>query len=170
MPENPLMPIGQVAGAHGINGAVKIHYFDARHRAPISGDSLRLILPHGSEANYPVKWTRPHKRNHLVGLAGIADRSQAESLAGAQIVIRRSDLPEIEDADTHYWVDLIGLDVYTAEDRYLGQIKAIIPTGSNDVYVVSDEQTETLVPALKNVIIDVNLEANTMRVDLPEGL
>jgi 16S rRNA processing protein RimM len=170
MPENPLMPIGQVVGAHGINGAVKIHYSDARHGTPIPGDTLRLISPGGSEAIYAVEWARPHKRNHLVGFAGIADRSQAESLAGAQIVIRRSDLPEIEDADTHYWVDLIGLDVYTVEDRYLGQIKAIIPTGGNDVYVVSDEQAETLVPALKNVIIDVNLEANTMRVDLPEGL
>ena len=164
------MPIGQVVGAHGINGAVKIHYFNARHKAPVPGDILRLISPRGSEILYPVKWARPHKRNHLVGLADIADRSQAESLAGAQIVIQRSELPELEEDDTYYWVDLIGLDVYTDADRYLGKIKAIIPTGSNDVYVVSDTQAETLVPALKNVIIDVNLETNTMRVDLPEGL
>jgi 16S rRNA processing protein RimM len=170
MPENPLMPIGQVVGAHGINGAVKIHYFDAQHGAPISGGVLRLISPRGQEALYTVAWARPHKRSFLVGLAGIADRSQAESLAGARIVVRRFELPEIEEADTHYWVDLIGLDVYTAEDRYLGRIKQIIPTGSNDVYVVSDKRAETLVPALKGVVLDVNLETNTMRVDLPEGL
>lgn len=62
------------------------------------------------------------------------------------------------------------MDVYTVDSRYLGQIKSIIPTGSNDVYVVNDEKVETLVPALKHVILDVDLAANTMRVELPEGL
>jgi len=163
------MPIGKVVGPHGINGVVKVYFYDARHPNPASGDILRIITCRGSEIHYPVEWARPHKRNQLMGLKGVDTRSQAESLAGAEIVINRADLPDLEKG-TYYWVDLIGLDVYTTEERYLGQITAVIPTGSNDVYVVGEKHSETLVPALKSVVVSVNFEKNTMQVDLPEGL
>ena len=163
------MPIGQVVGAHGVDGTVKVHFYDAGHRAISAGQTLTMMSPGGTQTDYAVAWVRPHKRNYLFSLKGIHDRNQAQALSGSRIVIHRSDLPALED-DTFYWVDLIGMDVYTIADRYLGQIKAIIPTGSNDVYVVSHAAVETLVPALKSVIKDVNREANTMRVDLPEGL
>ena len=169
MPENPLMPIGQVVGAHGLDGAVKVHFYDVRPRTISTGDILKMVTPRGAKTKYAVEWARPHKQNYLFGLKGVNDRNQAEALRGTKIVIRRSDLPVLED-DTFYWVDLIGMDVYTVEKRYLGKIKAIIPTGGNDVYVVNHKEAETLVPALKTVIMDVNRETNTMRVDLPEGL
>ena len=169
MPENPLMPIGQVVGAHGIDGAVKIHFYDAGHKTISAGQTLKMMSPGDMRTDYSIEWVRPHKRNFLVRLKGVNDRNQAQALSGSRIVINRSDLPVLED-DTFYWVDLIGMDVYTIADRYLGQIKAIIPTGSNDVYVVSHKEAETLVPALKTVITDVNRATNMMRVDLPEGL
>ena len=169
MPENPLMPIGKIVGAHGINGAVKAYFYNARHANPLPGDILRIITSRGVETRYPVEWARPHKRNLLLGLKGIDNRSLAESLANAEIVINRGDLPDLE-GDTYYWTDLIGMDVYTTADSYLGRITAIIPTGSNDVYVVKDKHSEVLVPALKSVIVSVNLETNKMKVDLPEGL
>ena len=169
MPENPLMPIGQVVGAHGIDGVVKIHFYDAGHKTISAGQTLKMMSPGDMRTDYSIEWVRPHKRNFLVRLKGVNDRNQAQALSGSRIVINRSDLPVLED-DTFYWVDLIGMDVYTIADRYLGQIKAIIPTGSNDVYVVSHKEAETLVPALKTVITDVNRATNMMRVDLPEGL
>lgn len=169
MPENPLMPIGQIVGAHGINGAVKVHFYDDRHRTLSAGETLNLITADGKQTLYAVAWARPHQRNYLAGLEGIRDRGQAENLKGARIVIRRSELPTLENG-TFYWADLIGMDVYTVADRYLGRIQAIIPTGSNDVYVVKDGPAETLVPALKTVVLEVSLAENIMRVDLPEGL
>ena len=169
MPANPWMPIGQVVGAHGINGAVKVYFYDDRQRTFSPGDTLLLSASGGPRTAYIVAWARPHKRNYLVGLEGIEDRGQAQALKDARIVIQRSEMPALED-DTFYWVDLIGLDVYTVADRYLGKVAAVIPTGSNDVYVVKDAAAETLVPALKTVVIDVDLAANTMRVKLPEGL
>ena len=163
------MPIGQVVGAHGINGAVKIHFYDDRPRALDTGDTLHLSASEGARTAYAVEWARPHKRNYLVGLEGVRDRDQAQALKDARVVVPRSEMPDLEEG-TFYWVDLIGMDVYTVTDRYLGQIASIIPTGSNDVYVVKDEDRETLVPALKTVVKAVDLETNRMRVDLPEGL
>jgi 16S rRNA processing protein RimM len=169
MPAKPWMPIGQVVGAHGINGAVKVHFYDDRQRTLSPGDTLHLSARSGTRTDYTIAWARPHKRNYLVGLEGIQDRDRAQALKDARVVVPRSEMPDLED-DTFYWVDLIGLDVYTVADRYLGQITSIIPTGSNDVYVVKNADTETLVPALKTVVLMVDLKTNIMRVDLPEGL
>lgn len=169
MSENPLVPIGQVVGAHGINGAVKVHFYDIQPRTFTPGESLRMLTPQGAQTNYLIEWARSHKQHYLVGLKGVVDRDQAQSLQGTKIVVRRSDLPALEE-DTFYWADLIGMAVYTLEDRYLGQIKAIIPTGSNDVYVVQNDDSETLVLALRRVVQSVDLDTHTMRVDLPEGL
>ena len=87
--------------------------------------------------------------------------------------IERKRLPEPEE-DTYYWSDLIGLSVFSEQGQSLGKIKTIMRTGSNDVYVVQDrsdgETRETLVPALKSVVLEVNLEQRTMHVILPEGL
>jgi 16S rRNA processing protein RimM len=85
------------------------------------------------------------------------------------LFIPETELPEL-DEDTYYWFELIGIEVYTTEDEYLGRIESVFPTGSNDVYVVKDRQKEILVPALDSVVIDIDLEHKRMRVDLPEGL
>ena len=75
---------------------------------------------------------------------------------------------------TYYWFDLIGLSVFTVEGEFLGQISSIIPTGSNDVYVVKDSKRgldyERLIPALESVIRSIDIKMKTVRVNLPEGL
>ena len=72
--------------------------------------------------------------------------------------------------DSYFWFDLIGMAVFTTTGEYLGRLESIIETGSNDVYVVQDGKEEVLVPALESVVVDVDIEANRMQVELPEGL
>ena len=86
-----------------------------------------------------------------------------------ELFIPQSELPEL-DEDTYYWVDLIGMKVYTTTDQFLGRIESILETGSNDVYVVKKHETEVLIPALESVVLEIDLEHNRMQVDLPEGL
>jgi len=74
------------------------------------------------------------------------------------------------DEGIYYWFDLIGIKVYTTEEKYLGRIESIVETGSNDVYVVKHGEKEVLIPALESVVLDIDLEHKRMRVDLPEGL
>jgi 16S rRNA processing protein RimM len=109
----------------------------------------------------------------LLAIKGIGTRDQAQALIGADILIERTRLPELED-DAYYWSDLIGLSVFSEQGEFLGKVTTIMRTGSNDVYVVQDRSDgktrETLVPALKWVVVEVNLEQGTMHVNLPEGL
>ena len=123
----------------------------------------------GQETQREVKWVNRQSRTPLLSLKGINDRSQAEALIGSELYIRKQDLPELED-DTYYWVDLIGIRVYTTEGKFLGKIESIIETGSNDVYVVKDGKNEVLIPALESVVKKIKLDEKRMQVNLPEGL
>ena len=104
-------------------------------------------------------------------MEGISCREEAKALIGSELFIKKEKLSELEDG-TYYWFDIIGLDVYNIEDKYLGCVEAIIPTGSNDVYVVKDKagNSEILIPALESVVKKIDCNLKIMQVDLPEGL
>ena len=120
-----------------------------------------------------VEWAKPHTKGILLALKGVGNREEAEALIGCEILIERARLPELDEG-TYYWTDLIGLSVYTIDGDCLGRIDSIIPTGSNDVYVVKNmvdgKENEVLIPALESVVVEVDLNREIMRVDLPEGL
>ena len=64
----------------------------------------------------------------------------------------------------------MGLEAFTLDNRRLGRVEAIIPTGSNDVYVVRDGEEDVLIPAIDSVVMDIDLKEKVLRVDLPESL
>lgn len=125
--------------------------------------------PDSREKTYTIDWVQPHSKNALVCFKGITDCNAAEGLVGSQLFIAKAELPELE-AGIYYWFDLIGLEVFTTEEKYLGRIESIIETGSNDVYVVKTDGAEILVPALESVVLSIDLKGKRMQVDLPEGL
>jgi 16S rRNA processing protein RimM len=134
---------------------------------------------------FKIAASQPHKNTWRISLADVVTREDAEGLIGCAVLIHRSHLPAL-DEDTFYWADLLGMAVITGSDEYLGRITDIIPTGANDVYVVSadagDNATgtdgadaggaprEILIPALASVVLAVDTDRRTMTVELPEGL
>jgi 16S rRNA processing protein RimM len=161
--------IGKIVGVHGIKGTNKLRSY---------AESLTLFSPgrviivrdlHGREANHKIIWAKPHTGTPLILLKGIENRDQANALIGARLFIHQSELPEL-DEDTYYWFDLIGIEVYTRSNEFLGRIESIMETGSNDVYVVKGHEKEVLIPALESVVLEVDLKHKRMQVDLPEGL
>ena len=173
MTDKRFIAIGKIIGAHGIKGNLKIHSY-AESLSPFeAGTSICVRNARGWEKNYHVKWVKPHSKGILLAFKGVDDRNRAEELIGAELFIDRETLPELE-AGTYYWSDLIGLSVFSKDEEYIGRIKAVLPTGGNDVYVVENvgngRQKEVLIPALESVVLDVDLEKQVMIVDLPEGL
>ncbi len=163
--------IGKITGAHGIKGTSKA-FFYSESLSAIESDDLILLKNHeGLEKTYEIRWIKPHGRGVLLSLKGINYREEAKALIGSELFIKKEKLSELE-ADTYYWFDIIGLDVYTIEDKYLGCVESIIPTGSNDVYVVQDKagNSEILIPALESVVKKIDFNLKIMHVNLPEGL
>ena len=168
-PKKNVVLIGKIVGAHGVKGTSKIHSYAESLDIFKSGATLLVCRPGGIESCCIIDWIKPHSRGALLALREIISRDQAESLIGSELYIDKAELPELE-AGTYYRFDLIGLNVYTLDDRYIGRLDSIIETGANDVYVVKDEGKETLIPALESVVRSIDIESRIIRVDLPEGL
>jgi 16S rRNA processing protein RimM len=163
--------IGKITGAHGIKGTSKAFFYSESLSAIEPNSLILLENSEGLEKTYEIKWFKPHTRGVLLSLKGISCREEAKALIGSELFIKKEKLSELEDG-TYYWFDIIGLDVYTVEGKFLGCVESIIPTGSNDVYVVKDAaiNNELLIPALESVVLEINKNLNIMRVNLPEGL
>jgi 16S rRNA processing protein RimM len=76
----------------------------------------------------------------------------------------------METGKTYRVKDLVGFQVVTVQGEVLGNLKDVLPTGSNDVFVVGEGLAEILVPALKSVVTGIDVEAKRITVDLPDGL
>lgn len=163
------LPIGRIVGVHGMKGYVKVHSYDGSSDLFAVGARLTIRMKNGEVRTQTVVDCRPHQRGLRMAFDGVTDRSGADALAGAEILIPRASLPEPEPG-TWYWCDLIGLTVLDTRGQRLGTIANLFETGGNDVMVVRLGTDERLIPVLKSIVRGVDLEEKTMVVDLPEGL
>jgi 16S rRNA processing protein RimM len=172
-PPKDFVLIGKIAGVHGIRGNLKVVSYADSPDVFETDRPFLVIDARGASHSHTIDWVRPHQRGLVMAFHDIQDRDGAETLLQAQIYIKRSDLPELEES-TYYWFELIGLAVTSSNGEFLGRIDSVMETGSNDVYVVKDEDRgtsyEVLVPAMGTVVRSVDLERGVMTVELPEGL
>ena len=167
-PENTLL-IGRIVGAHGTGGVCKVASYAESLVIFEPGCRLWVETAEAHFQAHEILWVKPHSKSALMALRDVNDRDAAETLRGAGLYIEKSRLPSLEDGQ-FYWFELIGMEVYTDDGRLLGRLASIVPTGSNDVYVVQHAGHETLIPALASVVKRVDTTARRMEVILPEGL
>ena len=105
----------------------------------------------------------------VVGLYGINDMDTADSLRSYYIAAQRTSLPPLPQ-DEYFVDDLIGVTVQTMEGVKLGTIEDIFSTGSNDVYTVRGAGREYLIPAIRDVIVKVDLENRVVTIRPLEGM
>ncbi len=115
----------------------------------------------------PVMQVLSARRNNkslILRLEGICDRTSALALTGTLIQIRGEDrrpLPE----GSYYLFQVEGLEVFDREGKRLGVVEEIIQNPANDVYLVRDDRDTRLIPALKKVVLEVDIPGNRMIVD-----
>ena len=105
----------------------------------------------------------------MLKLEGVNSRDDVEELRGALITVPRETVPPPPEGHFYHF-QLTGMHVYTTQGEYLGRITEILATGSNDVYVTSLEGREVLIPALDEVVREVDVQGGRMTVELPQGL
>ena len=165
------LAVGQIVGAHGLNGELKVEaYSDFPDRfAP----GATLYLGEDLE-EVQVATVRPHKTHLLVNLDEIGDRNEAEDVRGLWLYVPEADAAELEEGQ--YWIhDIIGLQVVTVDGVQVGKITDVMATGANDVYVVRpagdiNGGRDVLLPAIADVVEQVDLQNGLMIVRLLEGL
>lgn len=164
-----LLEIGQIVNSYGIKGFLKVvPYTDDITRF----DNLKTIYIEKNKKleEMQIEEVRYHNNLVLLKLKGIDDINDTLQYKNCYIKIDRKDAVELP-KNSYFIVDLIGLEVYTEEGTLIGTLVDVFPTGSNDVYVVKDELgKQILLPAIGDVIKDVQLENKKMIVHLIEGL
>ena len=163
------LEIGQIVNTFGIKGMVKVKPFtDNIERF----DELEKVYIENKKGKkeYEIEEVKYHKDMVLIKFKGIDKVEEAELLKNAYLKINRQDEPELDEG-TYYIVDLIGLDVYSDEGKLLGKLDDIFNSGSCDIYVVKDELgKQLLLPAIADVIKEINLEEKRIVVHLIKGL
>jgi 16S rRNA processing protein RimM len=105
----------------------------------------------------------------ILQLGGVDDRDAAERLRGSSVWISSEKTVKLADGE-YYWSEIIGLQVLTEEERILGRIESVFPTGSNDVYVCRGGDREILLPAIEEVVRKIDTDRGVMVVRLLKGL
>ena len=112
--------------------------------------------------------SRPQGRSVLLMLEGIEDRRAAEAVRGEELLLPRPKA--LPGEDVFYQHDIVGLQVETAGGEALGKVESIFSTGANDVFVVRGERGELLLPAIEDVVKEIDLPGRRVVVELLAGL
>jgi 16S rRNA processing protein RimM len=175
------LAVGRILRPHGLRGEVRVEIhtdnperfalYDRVYLAPAQVDPgpSGLQSASGGATPYALKGHRFHGKWVLLKLAGIDDRTQAETLRDLWVWIALEQAAPLDQGEV-YLHDMLELQVVTDEGEGLGQIVQIIETGANPVYVVRGLRGELLLPDTDEVILDVDLEAQQVTVHLIEGL
>lgn len=155
--------VGIIGSAHGIRGEVRVESlsdFPDRFRR-----GVRLYL---EGRPVLVEAARVQGQTVLLKLEGVDDRNAAELLRGK--TLQSPDLHTIYAAGTYYQHDIVGLTCVTEAGEELGKVTTVLGTGANDVYVVKGERGELLLPAIEDVIKQVDVGGGRLVIDLLPGL
>ena len=163
------VPLGKVVGTHGIRGQLRVVLYSGDFSSVAGLESLTLRGADGRMEAFAVTAIARHGKKVLVTLKDFNTINQVQYLVGRELLVRREQLPELPEGE-YYWCDLIGLRVATDRGEDLGTLSEVIATGSNDVYVVTAGEREYLIPALEDVVVEIDLDGGTMKVIPPEGL
>lgn len=162
---NEILELGKVVNTHGIRGEIKIQPWCDY---PEIFDTLDYIYIGGER--YEIRRSRFHKNCIIAQVEGVNNINEAELMRNKIVTIEREVLGELPEG-TYYIADLEGLEVRTADGKILGNIKEVIRTGSNDVYVLdNDEKKPILIPVIEQVVKEVNIDGGYVEVELMKGL
>ena len=153
--------VGRIGAPRGVRGDVKVlplTDFPERFRP---GASL-WVRGHRHEVQRS-RWSRGLV---YLGLSDIDSRDAAREMTGALLEVPEGDLTPLPEGQ-YYRFQIIGLEVCTPEGSSLGRVAEILPTGSNDVYIVRGGPRELLIPAIEDVVREVDLEGGRLVVEPP---
>lgn len=159
--------IGKIVNTHGIKGEVKVYPYtdDIVHLSKLKCIYLDATL----QKKYKIMSSKIWKDMLILKMENIHSIEEAQALKGIDIYIEKEDISHLE--DTYYVEDLIGMNVIDENGKGIGKITYVFHTGANDVYEVKTlEQKEIYLPAIKDVIKEVDIKNKKVQIKMMEGL
>ena len=163
------MQVGVIASTHGIKGEVKV--FPTTNDAERFRKLKKVILDTGTEKlDMEIEGVKFFKQFVIVKFKGIDSIDEIEKYKGKSLFVTREDAVKCK-KDEYYIADLIGIEVVEESGSPFGRLKDVMETGANDVYIIEmSDGREVLLPAIRQCILDVNIEKGIMTIHVMEGL
>ncbi len=155
--------VGRVLAPFGVSGEIKVEPL-APPRTFAPGRSLRL---RGDVRE--IESSRPHKGAVLLRLSGIDTPEEVAGYRGEYLLVQESDLEELGEGE-YYRYELIGLRVVSTEGEELGEITEVLERPANDVFVVRGAKGEALVPAVDDIVREVDVAGGVVTIEVVPGL
>ena len=164
-----LLKVGVITTTHGVRGEVKVYpttdeperFLDLEYVLLDTGKELRRL---------DIKNVRFFKNLVILKFDGIDNINDIERYKRCPLLVERKDAVALEENE-YFIADMIGIQVVTEDDEPFGILKDVMETGANDVYVIdTEEHGEVLVPAIRECILDVDIENQKMKIHLMDGL
>ena len=164
-----LLQVGIITSTHGVRGQVKVY--------PTTDDPRRfrrlkeVVLDTGKEKmNLEIEGVKFFKQFVILKFKGLDNINDIEKYRQKSLYVTRKNAVRLQ-RDEYFIADLIGLKVQDEDGKELGTVKDVIETGANDVYEVEMADGKSLLlPAIKQCILNVDVENGTMQVYVLEGL
>ncbi|MBD5527981.1 MAG: 16S rRNA processing protein RimM [Lachnospiraceae bacterium] len=164
-----MLQVGVVTTTHGVRGEVKVF--------PTTDDVNRfkklkeVFLDIGKEkVRLEIEGVKFFKQMVILKFKGIDTLDDAAGYRQAGLYVTRENAVKLQ-KDEYFIADLIGVSVYDEADQLLGSLEDVMATGANDVYVIRmTDGRELLLPAIRQCILDVDVEQGRMKVHVLEGL
>ena len=164
------IPVGRVTKTHGLKGELKFYpSMDDSWSASVKQIRLGYDNPVEDYAEYHIQSIRGINIPLIIKFEKIDSIEAAGELVGKTLYVLRDQFPDLPE-DEYYWFQIEGLRVYDEDGHYYGNIEEIIQTGSNDVYVVRDDEKELLIPMIDSVVKKIDLKSRELIFHPVEGL
>ena len=164
-----LLQVGVISSTHGVRGEVKV--FPTTDDVKRFKKLKKVILDTGKEQlPLEIEGVKFFKQFVILKFRGIDNINDIERYKGKRLLVDREHAVKLK-KDEYFIADMIGMDVFTEDGELFGALKDVMETGANDVYIIEmSDGKEVLVPAIKQCILDVDIENRKMVIHLLEGL
>ena len=161
--------IGKVVSAQGNKGEVNVlPLTDSIDR--FKNLSTVFLRNKNSQTVLSIEKIRIKKDMVILKLKDIENIEEAKTIVGSFLEVERKNAVKLP-KDTYFIFEIIGLEVYTENNVFLGKVENVINTGSNDIYIVKDKnEKELFIPAIREVVKNINLEKKRITINIVDGL
>jgi|WetSurMetagenome_2_1015567.scaffolds.fasta_scaffold282690_2 16S rRNA processing protein RimM len=157
--------VGKIRRPHGIYGELVLELMTDFPERLFPGKRVFIGEKHEP---YLIEHMRQHNEGALIAFQGLTVREEAARITNSLMYVSARGLPELPKGE-YYYHELFGLSVQNEAGDEIGKLTEVLETGANDVYVViSEDGEETLIPALENVVLEIDLQNGRIVVRPPE--
>ncbi len=161
--------VGTIQGAKGMRGELKVSLNTAHPTHLLSLESIYLNIADSKSILYTIDKAIWDGSKFTLKLHGIDDRNTAEALRGAKMMIPENAAYKVGE-DEYFIEDLVGMNVVDTSGTNLGKIKEVLNFPAHDVYVISKDDNEILIPAVHEYIQEIDMHTGTIMITPIDGL